>query len=98
MFGIIHQTGSVEPSDPEVVVAIVVVVGRLLIIDSKFFFVIDMFSFPFLPDSVQVSCIFLGICALFFLGYLICCNIIVNGSPLVSFVSVTSVVKFPSSL
>ena len=85
MFGRIHQTGSVEPSDPEVVVAIVVVVGRLLIIDSKFFFVIDMFSFPFLPDSVQVSCIFLGICALFFLGYLICWHIIVNGSPFISF-------------
>lgn len=84
MIGRIHQTGSVEPSNPEMVVAIVVV-GMLLIIDSKFFFVIDMFSFPFLPGSVQVSCIFLGICTLFFLGYLICCNIIVNGSPLVSF-------------
>lgn len=86
MFGRIHQTGLVEPSDPEVVVAIVVVVvGRLLIPDSKFFFVIDMFNFPFLHDSVQVSCILLGICPLFFLGYLICWHVIVNGSPFVSF-------------
>ena len=88
-----------EPSDPEVVVAIVVVFGRLLIIDSKFLFVIDVFSFPFLHDSVQVSCIFLGICPLFSLGYLICCHIIVHGSPFLNtFISVTSVVKFPSSL
>ena len=71
-----------EPSDPEVVVAIVVVVGRLLIIDSKFLFVIDVFSFPFLHYSVQVSCIFLGICPLSsLLGYLICWHIIVHGSP-----------------
>ena len=54
----VQQNSPVEPSGPQIVA---VVVRRLLITYSMFLFVIGVFSFLFLHDSVFVSCIFLGI-------------------------------------